>query len=70
MPANPLAPKRVRRRHPKMAPEGAKDTLLVSPRALGGIHGSPAFHVVLPAEVEVVDPRRNTLVCPRARAGT
>jgi len=28
MPANPLAPRRVRRRHPKMAPEGAKERLL------------------------------------------
>jgi integrase len=28
MPANPLAPRGVRRRHPKMAPEGAKDRLL------------------------------------------
>ncbi len=28
MPANPLAPTRVRRRHPKMAPEGAKQRLL------------------------------------------
>lgn len=28
MPANPLAPTRVRRRHPKMAPEGAKERLL------------------------------------------
>jgi len=28
MPANPLAPTRVRRRHPKMAPEGARERLL------------------------------------------
>lgn len=28
MPANPLAPRKVRRRHPKMAPEGARDRLL------------------------------------------
>ncbi|RLU80133.1 hypothetical protein CTZ27_35360 [Streptomyces griseocarneus] len=26
--ANPLAPKRTRRRHPKMLPEGARDHLL------------------------------------------
>ncbi|MEU7043659.1 tyrosine-type recombinase/integrase [Streptomyces varsoviensis] len=30
MPSNPLAPKKVRRRHPKMAPEGAKETLLAT----------------------------------------
>jgi integrase len=28
MPANPLAPRKVRRRHPKMAPEGAREGLL------------------------------------------
>jgi integrase len=28
LPANPLAPRRVRRRHPRMAPEGARDSLL------------------------------------------
>jgi integrase len=28
MPANPLAPRRVRRRHPKMLPEGARERLL------------------------------------------
>ncbi|WP_067510562.1 tyrosine-type recombinase/integrase [Actinoplanes sp. TFC3] len=28
MPANPLAPRRVRRRHPKLLPEGAKELLL------------------------------------------
>lgn len=28
MPANPLAPQQIRRRHPKMAPEGAKQRLL------------------------------------------
>jgi integrase len=28
LPANPLAPRRVRRRHPKMLPEGARDRLL------------------------------------------
>jgi integrase len=28
MPANPLAPRKVRRRHPKMAPEGARSVLL------------------------------------------
>ncbi|MFZ3492814.1 tyrosine-type recombinase/integrase [Streptomyces sp. 5.8] len=30
MPSNPLSPSRVRRRHPKMVPEGARDMLLVS----------------------------------------
>jgi len=28
MPANPLAPRRVRRRHPKMLPDGARQRLL------------------------------------------
>ncbi len=30
LPANPLAPRRVRRRHPKMLPEGAKGRLLAA----------------------------------------
>jgi hypothetical protein len=30
MPSNPLAPKRMRRRHPKMVPEGSKETLLAA----------------------------------------
>lgn len=33
IPANPLTPKRVRRRHPKMAPEGAKETLPATARS-------------------------------------
>ncbi len=33
LPANPLAPRRVRRRHPKMLPEGAKDRLLAEVNA-------------------------------------
>ncbi|WP_326830024.1 tyrosine-type recombinase/integrase [Streptosporangium sp. NBC_01810] len=32
LPANPLAPRRVRRRHPKMQPEGARDRLLEAVR--------------------------------------
>ncbi|WP_249402324.1 hypothetical protein [Streptomyces sp. YIM 121038] len=33
LPANPLAPTRVRRRHPKMLPEGAQDLLLAEVHA-------------------------------------
>lgn len=33
LPANPLAPRRVRRRHPKMLPEGAKERLLAEVHA-------------------------------------
>jgi integrase len=33
MPANPLAPRRGRRRHPKMLPEGARERLLVAVRS-------------------------------------